>query len=68
MTYGRDYLTRYAPAPIRSLVGERTALAAGAAQPPDHAQQLAFAEVRENVAQQEDLAARFLILGDHVFQ
>jgi uncharacterized membrane protein/cytochrome c2 len=52
MTYGRDFLTRYAPAPIRSFFGKRSALAAGAAgaaQPPDQAQQVAFAEVAQPI-------------------
>ena len=45
MTYGRDFLTRYAPAPIRSLLGGHPALGTNSVQLPDQAQQLAFAEV-----------------------
>jgi uncharacterized membrane protein len=49
LTHGSDFLTRYAPEPVRSLLGERPALATTPANRPEPAPQLAFAEAAQPI-------------------
>jgi hypothetical protein len=52
LTHGRDYLSRYAPGPLRSLLGSRTEAAAAAATNPERLPERVFVEVIQPILTQ----------------